>query len=326
MRFRPALLTALLITPAVLLAGCGKSDSKSSSGSGSKSDAGSTSSGKLPGVQVKSGAKPTVTLAKKPFSVQKTTVQVLKSGSGKTVKQDQNVLVDYLVVDGRDGKAEDTTFGKKPVTFSANPKTVLPGIAKGLLNQHIGSRVLVGVPPADAFGSKGSQQLGVQPKDTLLFLLDIKSAHTPLPRATGTKVAPKAGLPTVKLAGNGAPTITVPKTAPSKSLVVQPLIKGKGAKVASGQTITVRYVGVLYRDGKAFDDTSWKAGAQPTQFSIGVGQVIPAWDKGLVGQPVGSQVLLVVPPADGYGKTGQAQAGIKATDTLVFAIDILDAS
>jgi peptidylprolyl isomerase len=31
----------------------------------------------------------------------------------------------------------------------------------------------------------------------------------------------------------------------------------------------------------------------------------------------------VVPPADGYGKSGSSSAGIKGTDTLVFVVDIL---
>jgi peptidylprolyl isomerase len=53
--------------------------------------------------------------------------------------------------------------------------------------------------------------------------------------------------------------------------------------------------------------------------------VIPAWDEGLVGQTVGSQVLLVVPPAKGYGASGSSDGKVKGTDTLVFVIDILDA-
>jgi peptidylprolyl isomerase len=58
---------------------------------------------------------------------------------------------------------------------------------------------------------------------------------------------------------------------------------------------------------------------------IGAGQVIKGWDTGLVGQPVGSRVLLVIPPAEGYGKTGASTAGINGTDTLVFVVDILAA-
>jgi len=53
--------------------------------------------------------------------------------------------------------------------------------------------------------------------------------------------------------------------------------------------------------------------------------VIPGWNDGLPGVTVGSRVMLVIPPAYGYGKAGNSQAGIKGTDTLVFVIDILDA-
>ncbi len=44
-----------------------------------------------------------------------------------------------------------------------------------------------------------------------------------------------------------------------------------------------------------------------------------------MGQTIGSQVLLVIPPADGYGTSGNSQAGISGTDTLVFVVDLLDA-
>ena len=36
-------------------------------------------------------------------------------------------------------------------------------------------------------------------------------------------------------------------------------------------------------------------------------------------------MLLVIPPADGYGTAGQSQAGIKGTDDLVFVVDIVGA-
>ncbi len=54
--------------------------------------------------------------------------------------------------------------------------------------------------------------------------------------------------------------------------------------------------------------------------------MIAGWDRGLVGQPVGSQVLLIVPPDDGYGAEGKPEIKIKGTDTLVFVVDILDAA
>ncbi len=94
--------------------------------------------------------------------------------------------------------------------------------------------------------------------------------------------------------------------------------------VKKGNYLVVQYTGMNWRTGKVFD-SSWSR-SEPWATVIGEGQVIKGWDTGLVGQTVGSRVLLVIPPADGYGKTGSSSAGIKGTDTLVFAIDILSAS
>lgn len=73
-----------------------------------------------------------------------------------------------------------------------------------------------------------------------------------------------------------------------------------------------------------FND-NWPSVSQPTlpPNVFQLGKLIPAWNTGLVGVPVGSRVMLVVPPAEGYGKTGQPSAGIKGTDTLVFVVDVL---
>ena len=127
----------------------------------------------------------------------------------------------------------------------------------------------------------------------------------------------------MQLAENGKPTISIPKSDPPKSLVVQPLIKGTGPVVQQGQTTTLHYTGVIWGSGKEFD-SSWDR-AQPTVIPIGKGSVIAGWDEGLVGQTVGSQVLLVIPPELGYGANGNPDAGISGTDTLVFVVDILDA-
>jgi FKBP-type peptidyl-prolyl cis-trans isomerase len=132
-------------------------------------------------------------------------------------------------------------------------------------------------------------------------------------------------LPTVTAgrAGKG-PKVTIPKTAAPETLRIRTLIKGGGPKVTKGEFIVVQYAGVIWRTKKAFDST-WSR-RQPFGTTIGVGQVIEGWDKGLVGQTVGSRVLLVIPPIDGYGPAGDPSAGIKGTDTIVFAVDILAAA
>jgi peptidylprolyl isomerase len=313
MRLRIVRTLAALAIPAVLLAACG---------SGSANDSTSTGDSALAAVKVagKSGEKPTVTV-KAPFSVKATSTRVITPGTGPKVATGQSVNVQYVLVNGRDGKEIQTTYGQGRAVFTADETKLFKGLVRGITGQQVGSRVLVGIPPADAFGVQGNPELGVQKDDTVLFVLDFVSI--PRAKATGTPVTPKAGLPTVTVDGKGEPTITVPKTKAPTALVTQPLITGTGPVVKAGQTLTAHYVGVVWPGGKVFD-SSFKRG-QPANFPIGVGKVVKGWDQGLVGQTVGSRVLLVIPPALGYGKSGQPQAGIKGTDTLVFVVDILDA-
>jgi peptidylprolyl isomerase len=266
---------------------------------------------------------PTLTLDTKPLSVKGTTTKVITAGKGAKVSKANSIMVNYAMFNGKDGKQIESSFGKKTVGMDLSSPQLMPGLTKGLIGQNVGSRVLLAIPPADAFGAQGNEKLGFGPTDSALFVIDMVSASTPLPSATGAAVPPKAGLPTATVDGVKAAQITVPKTAPPTTLVVQPLIKGAGAAVKAGQIIKVNYTGVLWKDGKKFD-ASGDRGA-PLDIPIGAGQVITGWDKGLVGQTIGSRVLLVVPPADGYGAKGSPPA-IGPTDTLVFVVDILAAT
>ncbi|MBW8872546.1 MAG: FKBP-type peptidyl-prolyl cis-trans isomerase, partial [Leifsonia sp.] len=68
-------------------------------------------------------------------------------------------------------------------------------------------------------------------------------------------------------------------------------------------------------------DATWTRGAPYTNTASGF---VPGFTKALVGQKVGSQVIAVIPPADGYGSAGNGD--IKGTDTMVFVVDILKAT
>jgi len=306
---RLRLVSVAAVIPLVFLAGCGsdKADAKSA----------------LDVVTVSGTAKaPTMTFKTKPLSVPATTTKVVKNGNGAKLTKANAVMFNYVLANGKDGKQVESSFGKQIQGLDLSSGTLLPGLTKSLTGQKVGSRLLVAIPPVDAFGVKGNAQAGFGPKDTIVFLIDLVSASTPLASAKGAAVPPKAGLPTAKVDGAKPAQITVPKTAAPPKLVVQPLIKGAGAVVQAGRTIKVHYTGVLWKDGKKFDASGDHGG--PTNFPIGAGKVIPGWDKGLVGQTVGSRVLLVVPPADGYGAKGSK--GIGPKDTMVFVIDILAVS
>ncbi len=123
------------------------------------------------------------------------------------------------------------------------------------------------------------------------------------------------------------PDVTVADQPAPAQLSEQVITSGSGATVAKGDTLVANYRGQTWagKDGKPnVFDSSFDRG-RPTAFVIGTGAVIPGWDKTLVGKRLGSRVLLSIPPADGYGSQGQAQAGISGTDTLVFVVDLIAA-
>lgn len=129
-------------------------------------------------------------------------------------------------------------------------------------------------------------------------------------------------LPTASGSFGDKPTLTFPDAPPPDELAVQVLSPGEGPLVESGQTIEVNYYGEVW--GGSMFDNSYDRGSS-IEFPIGVGTVIAGWDNSLVGQPIGSRVLVAVPPHEGYGPRGVPQAGIGGDDTLVFVVDILNA-
>lgn len=104
-----------------------------------------------------------------------------------------------------------------------------------------------------------------------------------------------------------------------RSLIVDDVKQGTGAEVEDGDTVVVHYIGTL-RNGQEFDNSNKKG--QPFTFTVGKGQVIAGWDKGILGMREGGQRILVIPPSLGYGNN--EVGGIPRNSTLVFAIELLD--
>merc|ERR1719295_267535 len=91
-------------------------------------------------------------------------------------------------------------------------------------------------------------------------------------------------------------------------------------KAVNGDKVTVHYGGFL-QDGKKFDSSFDRR--QPFTFTIGVGQVIPGWDQGLLGVCPGEERHLVVPAALAYGDRGAGDV-IPPGAILLFDIVIVD--
>jgi peptidylprolyl isomerase len=127
-------------------------------------------------------------------------------------------------------------------------------------------------------------------------------------------------LPTVSGGFGVTPKLAFPNSAAPSGLQAKVLSKGSGPAVVKGDLLISNYLGQIWR-GKVFDSSFSRK--ETFGIPIGVGAVVKGWDQGLVGLHIGSRVLLSVPPALGYGSSGNSAAGIKGTDTLVFVIDLV---
>lgn len=262
------------------------------------------------------GAPATLTFDQ-PFAVTAAVARLDVEGTGEVLTGSQTVSVNYVGYSGDDGSVLRSTWDMGTTDdIPLSDISLLPALRDALLDQRVGVRILFATP-----GAAATETAEAAP--AVVFALEVVSARIAPTRAEGEAVEPPSGLPEVTLAENGEPTIVVPADAEMPTeLVAQTLIKGAGAVVETGQNLTVQYSGWLW-DGTQFD-SSWVNGAT-FQTTIGTSSVIPGWDQGLVGQTVGSQVLLVIPPELGYGETGSGES-IPPDSTLIFVVDILEAN
>jgi FKBP-type peptidyl-prolyl cis-trans isomerase len=120
-------------------------------------------------------------------------------------------------------------------------------------------------------------------------------------------------LPFAACGGDDSPS------GPSAPLQIEDLVVGTGATAASGNVITVHYIGT-FTNGTKFD-SSYDRGT-PFTFRLGTGAVIAGWDQGLVGMKVGGKRRLTIPPELGYGSQGRGP--IPPNATLIFEVDLLN--
>ena len=129
---------------------------------------------------------------------------------------------------------------------------------------------------------------------------------------------PPIPLPTSAPITAASPT-AAPTPVPITKLLIEDTQVGTGTAAASGNTITVNYVG-MFTDGKVFDSSQ---GREPLTVEIGTGRVIAGWDQGIIGMKVGGRRRLIIPSSLAYGEKG-AGGVIPPNATLVFDIGLLE--
>jgi peptidylprolyl isomerase len=325
---------ALLIATGLVLAGCGSGDkpaaetgqtSAAPSGSPSNQSASPSDPSASPSVAAASGPvrktkvgvsvtgdlgdKPALTV---PGSAAPTGLltEVLVAGTGKSVAKGQTLVANYLgqTWSPKDGTVNvfDNSYDRQvPAGFPIGVGRVIKGWDEALVNQKIGSRVLLSIPPAQAYGTdpKAANGLGGQ---TLLFVVDILGGLDPDAAATGAAVTEiPAGYPKVSSKPGARPSITsvtgVTTTAQNKSTM---LVRGSGPSIDEESTLAVQVVQTDAATGKQTQQT-WGQAIE----------IVPAKDvlglaSALKGQKVGSRVLVVT------GGPSTQQSGVVIVDVV----------
>jgi peptidylprolyl isomerase len=268
------------------------------SGSSSKSI---TTSGDFGGTTA-----PTVTFSKKLTATPPQSTEVIK-GRGAKLKSGDFAKVSYSVYQAKTAKLLGS------VGFDQGSPQVLSvggsGFGAVLSCAKIGSRLaMVGSSAALGFGTSGQ----------IVVVADV--IGTTPKKSTGPLQTQDPSLPTVKDKASGEPEITIPSGYAAPSTTKTEVIKaGTGDTLTADDTVLVQYKGEVIKTGKVFDST-WSRG-EPASFQLS--GVVTGFKDGLVGQKVGSQVLIVIPAAEGYGANPQEGSGIPKNADLLFVVDII---
>lgn len=261
--------------------------------------------------------EPTVDV-RTPFHVDSTATKVIDRGDGTAIVDDnQLVVLDITVVSGDTGESVIATpySGDLTRVFALSEWTQgFPGLATALDCATEGSRLIVGLTPDD-LAEGAASSIGLSDEESAVAVVDVRKVY--LARADGAEQFTEGhGLPTVVRAPDGRPGIIVPDATPPADVVTEVIKRGDGPELTADDTARAHYTGVVWETGEVFA-TTWDA--QPAQVSEET--LPPAVVTALEGQTVGSQVLVVVPPSEGFGD--EQQGAIPGGSTLVYVIDLL---
>lgn len=315
MRIRPFAALSVVAVSTLLLAGCAGSAGPDATPSPSSTPSSECLLDAQPGADsdaIEVTGSGTDLAATIPDSLAFEDVQrtIVTEGSGDDLVSGDLVSGFYTLYDGSTGEVLQDSSDTSPddsgeVPILLDPQNYSLFVA-ALECAPVGSTVAMSIP-GTAFGE------GASPVVIVAETTDLVPTT-----ADGADQDPVDGMPTVELADDGAPTVTIPDAEPPTEVQIADLKKGDGPVVESGDTVFVQYAGVKWSDGSVFD-SSWDRGQAAAFATTGV---VEGFQQALEGQTVGSQVLVVIPPAFGYGEGEINDTDLKG-ETLVFVIDIL---
>jgi peptidylprolyl isomerase len=314
-------LLALTVVSLLLFgtAACGDDGAPKADGSSATSGTGDEISGLTVSGEV--GTEPKVKV--EGLKVDEVLSEVVTAGEGNPVVAGKDALLHIYLAKGSTGEKAATTYDQgAPVDLKMDESQLFKPVLDAIVGKQQGSRVAIAAPVKDVYGSEGASQIGLKPADTVVFVIDIISVPPKevVDGPSGDQADTPGDIPAV-VEQDGEVTgfdwSKAPKKAPAKLQVI-PLVEGDGPVARDDSLVTFDYFGEVYGADKPFDESFSK---EPVTFPLGMGGLIQAWDKGLVGLKRGSRVMIIAPPGVAYGD--QARPGIPADSTLVFVVDIL---
>ncbi len=328
MRKTPALLSALAVAAVVVtaLSGCSSSSSTAQYPSGDAST--------IVKVSGSTTKEATVTF---PTPLVATTSQVTvdKAGSGAPIEEGDQVDFDYTVLSGKTGEilgssgygASGSSIPRAAVVSEKSGKPTT-SLIRSLRGAKTGERYTLVTTAKDGFGAGKLTANGIADSDTLVVVIDIRDHF--LGKADGTNQLPLDGMPSVITAVDGQPGIVIQEIDVPKELRIETVKAGDGAVVKKNDTVHVKFTGWTWPTAAGtkpvtWDESTWQndqAADLPVTSSDAGGALPPGLYQALLGARVGSQVLAVILPKDGFA-AGSAPTGVDANSTLIMVIDVL---
>jgi peptidylprolyl isomerase len=308
-------LVLLLVVPVLLLAAA-------CSGTVSSKDADRAT---IAGLEVSGtvGTAPGVRLAA-PLAVPKVRSQVAFAGTGAPVQIDQLFVLQLTMYDARTGAKVLSTYDGTvpPVVAKSSDDTLFPALVTAVVGQRQGSRVVLALPAADAYGAGGTPPAGLRPDDPVVVIADIVAVPptSTLASAAGKTESPVDGSPQVTLAEGDPIGIAFSGATEPAGVQVITLITGDGPKVRDHSLVTLHFLGQAWGARAPYADTYFK---EPAVVPVGAEGSVPSWDQALVGLHQGSRVLVIGPAGPPSVATGP---GIGEDDPIAWVVDVLGVS
>jgi hypothetical protein len=193
-------------------------------------------------------------------------------------------------------------------------------LASLLACSTVGDRVVVATDVQSIYGESYDPETVQNGDQTVVFVFDVLASY--LGKANGWDQLPQAGFPSVVLAPNGRPGVTVPGEDAPKDLRIATLKAGTGATVEDDDQVVLHYTGVVWETGEVFDSSWASETGSPVTFSPA--QVVAGFADAIVDAKVGSQVIAIIPPGAEFGyPEGSAPPAVGEGNTMIFVIDIL---